>query len=55
MNHLLTHPEVRSISLLWHTLPKRDPDRIVLTSTALGTAFYLLVVAAASGSLHIVP
>ena len=55
MNHLLTHPEVRSIPLVRHTLPDRDPDRVVLFSAALGTVFYLFVVALATGSLTVIP
>ena len=54
-NRVLTHPEVRSIPVVRHTLPDRDPDRVVARSAALGTAFYLLVVAAATGSLLVVP
>lgn len=55
MNRLLTHPEVRTIPVIQHTLPDRDPDRVVAASAAMGTVFYLLVVAAATGSLTIVP
>lgn len=29
MNHFLTYPEVRIIPVVRHTLPERDPDRIV--------------------------
>lgn len=55
MNRLLTHPEVRNIPVVRHTLPKRDPDRIVLTSAALGTVFYLLVVGGATGTVVVLP
>jgi hypothetical protein len=55
MNYLLTHPEIRDIPLLQHTLPERDPVRIVGLSAALGTVFYLLVVAGMSGTLVVVP
>lgn len=55
MNRLLTRPELRDVPLLRHTLPRRDPDRIVVTSAALGTVFYLLVVATATGKLVVVP
>lgn len=55
MNHVLTHPEVRSIPVVRHTLPDRDPDRVVLFSAALGTVFYLIVVALATGSLTVIP
>lgn len=55
MNRLLTRPELRGVPLLRYTLPRRDPDRIVVTSAALGTVFYLLVVAVATGKLVVVP
>jgi RsiW-degrading membrane proteinase PrsW (M82 family) len=55
MNHLLTHPEVRAIPFVRRTLPRRDPDRVVVTSAALGTVFYLTVVLAFTGDLVVVP
>ena len=55
MNRLLTHPEVRNIPVVRHTLPERDPDSIVLTSAALGTVFYLLAVGAATGTATVLP
>jgi hypothetical protein len=55
MNHVLTHPAVTDVPLLRHTLPRRDPDSVVVASAALGTAFYLLVVAAASGRVVLLP
>ena len=55
MNYLLTHPEVRDIPVIQHTLPERDPVRVVGVSAALGTVFYLLVVAGASGAVLVVP
>jgi hypothetical protein len=55
MNYLLTHPEVRDIPVVQHSLPNRDPVRVVGLSAALGTVFYLLVVAGASGGLVVVP
>lgn len=55
MNHLLTRPEVQDIPLLHHSLPQKDPDRVVVVSAALGTVFYLLVVAVATGELVLVP
>ena len=55
MNHLLTRPELRDVPLLRHTLPRRDPDRVVVASAAFGTVFYLLVVAAATSELVFVP
>ncbi|MFB6250803.1 MAG: hypothetical protein ABEI27_03785 [Halobellus sp.] len=51
MNHILTRPELTELPLLHHTLPERDPDAVVFTSAALGTAFYLVVVAAATGTM----
>jgi hypothetical protein len=55
MNHVLTRPELADIPFLQHALPRRDPNRVVVTSGGLGTAFYLLVVAAATGQLVLVP
>lgn len=55
MNRLLTRPELRDVPLVRHSLPRRDPDRVVVTSAGLGTVFYLLVVAAATGELVVVP
>jgi hypothetical protein len=55
MNHVLTRPELADAPFLRHALPRRDPDRVVVTSAGLGTAFYLLVVAAATGQLVLVP
>jgi hypothetical protein len=55
MNHLLTRPELTEIPFLRHTLPRRDPDSVVVTSAALGTLFYLLVVTAATGRVVLVP
>ncbi|WP_254841357.1 hypothetical protein [Natronomonas marina] len=55
MNRLLTRPELTDVPYVRHTLPRRDPDRVVVVSAALGTVFYLLVVAAATGSLVVVP
>ena len=51
MNRLLTRPELRDIPLLRHTLPRSDPDRVVVTSATLGVVFYMLVVAVATGKL----
>lgn len=53
MNRILTRPELADIPLVHHTLPRRDPDRIVATSAALGTLFYLLVVAVATGDVAV--
>lgn len=55
MNRILTHPELADLPLVRHSLPDRDPTRIVATSAALGTVFYLSVVAAATGDLVVVP
>lgn len=55
MNHLLTRPELTDIPVLRHTLPRRDPDTVVVTSAALGTPFYLLVVTAATGRAILIP
>ncbi|MFT4884369.1 MAG: hypothetical protein ACI8U4_001884 [Natronomonas sp.] len=55
MNHLLTRPELRDVPLLRHTLPRRDPNRVVVVSAAFGTVFYLLVAAAATGELVLLP
>lgn len=55
MNHLLTRPELKGIPYLRHTLPRRDPDRVVVISASLGTVFYLLVVAGATGALQFLP
>jgi hypothetical protein len=55
MNHVLTRPELTEIPYLRHTLPRRDPDVVVVTSAALGTAFYLSVVTAATGRVVLMP
>jgi hypothetical protein len=55
MNHLLTRPELRDVPVLRHTLPRRDPDHVVVVSAAFGTVFYLVVVAAATGELVVLP
>ncbi|WP_255152747.1 hypothetical protein [Halorarius halobius] len=55
MNHVLTRPELTDIPFVRHTLPRRDPDLVVVTSAAFGTAFYLVVVAVATGELVFVP
>lgn len=55
MNHVLTRPELTDIPVVRHTLPRRDPDLVVVTSAAFGTAFYLVVVAVATGELVFVP
>jgi hypothetical protein len=55
MNHLLTRPELTDIPYLRHALPRRDPDWIVVTNVALGTAFYLVVVAVLTGQLILLP
>jgi len=55
LNHVLTRPELTDIPLVHHALPRRDPDSVVLTSAAFGTVFYLLVVAALTGQLVLLP
>jgi len=55
MNHLLTRPELTDIPLLRHTLPRRDPDPVVVTNAALGTTFYLLIVTATTGRTILLP
>jgi hypothetical protein len=55
MNHILTRPELTDIPVVRHTLPRRDPDMVVVTSAAFGTAFYLIVVAVATGEFVFVP
>lgn len=55
MNRLLTHPSVTEVPVVRHTLPRRDPSALVVTSAALGTVFYLLVVAAATGRFAWLP
>ncbi len=55
MNRLLTRPELATLPVVRHSLPRRDPSRTVLVSAALGTVFYLLVGAAAGGRVGLVP
>ena len=55
LNHVLTRPELQDIPVLHHTLPRRDPDRIVVASAAFGTVFYLLVVTLTTNQLTLVP
>jgi hypothetical protein len=55
MNRLLTRPELATLPVVRHSLPRRDPARTVFVSVALGTVFYLLVVAAAGGPVGLVP
>lgn len=55
MNRVLTRPELTTIPFIRHALPQRDPDLVVITSAAFGTAFYLIIVTAASGQLIIIP
>jgi hypothetical protein len=55
MNRLLTRPELRSLPVVRHSLPRRDPTRIVATSAAVGTVFYLLVAWSLTGQLVVVP
>lgn len=55
MNYVLTRPELVDIPYLRHALPRRDLDLVVATNAAFGTAFYLGVVAVASGQLIVLP
>jgi len=55
MNRLLTRPEVTSLPMVRHSLPRRDPARIVLASAALGTVFYLGVVWLLTGRASVLP
>jgi hypothetical protein len=55
MNRVLTRPELADIPLAEYALPARDPDSVVLTSAASGTAFYLAVVFLLTGRLTVIP
>lgn len=55
MNRTLTRPELADIPVVRHALPRRDPDSVVVTSAAFGTAFYLVVVLVATGRAILVP
>lgn len=55
MNHVLTRPELQDVPLLDLTLPHRDPDRVVTTSAAIGTVFFLLVSGVATGRVIVLP
>ncbi|MFB6297094.1 MAG: hypothetical protein ABEH56_01075 [Salinirussus sp.] len=55
MNRIVTHPEVTAIPALHYTLPERDPWQAVAVSAALGTVFYLSVLAIATGRVIVVP
>lgn len=55
LNRILTHPALKEIPVLRHTLPRRDPWQAVVVSAALGTVFYLLFLALAIGQLVLVP
>jgi len=55
MNHVLTRPELTDVPFVRHTLPRRDPDLVVVTSAAFGTAFYLVVVAVATAEFVLIP
>jgi hypothetical protein len=54
-NHVLTRPALTDIPFVRHALPRRDPDVVVATSAALGTAFYLAVVGVVTGHLVLIP
>jgi len=55
LNRVVTRPELADVPLLRHTLPRRDPDLVVAANAALGTGFYLLVVAVATGRVLLLP
>jgi len=55
MNVVFGREELAELPVVRHTLPDPDPVRTVAASAALGTAFYLLVVAGATGRLTLVP
>ena len=55
MNVLLTQPALENVPYLRHTLPRRDPARVVATSAVFGTVFYLTIVALWTGSVSVVP
>ncbi|WP_152041342.1 hypothetical protein [Salinigranum salinum] len=55
MNYPLTRPELTTISSLRHTLPRRDPAQVVVTSAAFGTAFSLVFGALWTGAVSLVP
>lgn len=55
MNRLLTRPELTGLPLVRHTLPRRDPARVVVPSAALGTLFYLAVVFLVTGRIVLLP
>lgn len=55
MNRVLTRPELADIPLVRHSLPRRDPENVVVVSAALGTVFYLLVSGVATGRLVVLP
>jgi len=54
-NRVLTRPELADLPLVRHAVPRRDPDAVVTTNAAVGTVFYLTVVAAATGWVVVVP
>ncbi len=54
-NRVLTRPELADLPLVRHALPRRDADVVVVTNAAVGTGFYLAVVAAATGWVVVVP
>lgn len=55
MNHILTRPELRDLPIIRRTLPHRDSDQVVAASAAFGTTFYLILVAAATGEVVLLP
>ncbi|SHH02069.1 hypothetical protein [Halobaculum gomorrense] len=54
-NRVLTRPEIRSLPVVHHALPHRDPDSVVVVSAVFGTVFYLVFVFAMTGAIVGVP
>lgn len=54
-NAVLTHPVLRTVPVVRHALPRRDPTKTVAVSSAAGTVFFLLVVWLLTGWLVVVP
>jgi hypothetical protein len=54
-NRVLTRPELSDLPVIRHSLPRRDPLPVVAGSAALGTVFYLVVVAVVTGDAALWP
>lgn len=55
MNWMLTREELTTLPMVRHALPQYDPPQLVVVSSALGTVFYLSVVAMYTGQLQLLP